>query len=981
VNGPGRNYGVQVPNGPDMRFVTLEDFYGDTGNRFRAALGFYTVESTPSTPIALAGYGVGVDDMVITWKETRLDEDPNTHCTTGECADLEISSTISYDANSFVEVGVTDRTTYGVDNVNDCNGNGSFADGGIDDTDCNNNGIVDVTVLLTSVAEPTGEIAVLDRISYCSTEPGRECITGATCASGICTATDRYDTSFPYSSGYNSPGSLYIQKSGVDNPIITARYDDLDDGTGVKCKNFIDPGTQGQLFAQTTVALSSGRVALKSFRMTDNGDNDGFADTNETVNMFVTFQNRSGVAVDDLVATLGTTDPDIDCISKPVVAVGALANNGIVEAPAFIFKVKSGVNRTTLGQDLKGSFVLTLRSDQWDVISAAMTIDVELDLNSVGALPATNAWTEDFEAAAPSLGKFTWQDLDTGKNSLILSDGMRCQYNDPDSVNSYSPGNADCFLGFTGVTNNPDWHTHTSTHGGQGRSFTNNQSAHLGVHVTASSPARDTTRLKQLDAMRTIDPINLPLVNAAPELFFAHQISLVDERLIVNIQAGEATDRGVVQLQQADKDTGAPVGNWLNLQAYENMPEHVGTDDFFNCVFDPTDDGNDEDDLTVNNPGDVWGPSSTCYPQRVYARQGMTDYRKAFVITDIGGSNVAGEEVDGPGLQGNQAASFTPNNGTWIRPRFSLNEYAGRRIRLRFVYTSIDLGTSQTWDAAVQRDDLIADDGWWVDDIHIDQALTATVDLAPDATANGGLPACAACTNVTPSLTATPTSLTGPGQIVTLDASASAIDACPNGVPQFQFWIDANANGVLGDGLDSIVREWSDEATFVDAPAATTQYGVAVRCSTNFACDTGTLLSHTTVLLVPVTCPSTGNLGKFAPVITLTEAAGAATISWTGPPVLADVVKGDLTVLKAPGTVGNFTLAFLGCLGNNVVSPVVDGATAANNYYLVRLAPTPAPLFCNNFPSYSMEPNLAFVEAAGRDTETNAAGGSCALLP
>ena len=39
-NGPGRNYGIQVSNGPDMRFTTLEDFYGDTGNDFRAALGF-----------------------------------------------------------------------------------------------------------------------------------------------------------------------------------------------------------------------------------------------------------------------------------------------------------------------------------------------------------------------------------------------------------------------------------------------------------------------------------------------------------------------------------------------------------------------------------------------------------------------------------------------------------------------------------------------------------------------------------------------------------------------------------------------------------------------------------------------------------------------------------------------------------------------------------------------------------------------------
>src|SRR6185503_3392634 len=76
ANGPGRNYGMQVPNGPDMRFSTLEDFYGDTGNRFQAALSFYNREPISSTIAPnVSGYGIGVDDMFISWKESRLDED------------------------------------------------------------------------------------------------------------------------------------------------------------------------------------------------------------------------------------------------------------------------------------------------------------------------------------------------------------------------------------------------------------------------------------------------------------------------------------------------------------------------------------------------------------------------------------------------------------------------------------------------------------------------------------------------------------------------------------------------------------------------------------------------------------------------------------------------------------------------------------------------------------------------------------------
>ena len=67
--------------------ATLEDFYGDSGKRFQAALSFYNREPNSSTVLPnVNGYGIGVDDMFISWKETRLDED-TTSCA-GECADL-----------------------------------------------------------------------------------------------------------------------------------------------------------------------------------------------------------------------------------------------------------------------------------------------------------------------------------------------------------------------------------------------------------------------------------------------------------------------------------------------------------------------------------------------------------------------------------------------------------------------------------------------------------------------------------------------------------------------------------------------------------------------------------------------------------------------------------------------------------------------------------------------------------------------------
>ena len=44
-----RNFDIFDWNGPDMRFTTLEDIYGTTGNTFQAAVGFLNFETTNST--------------------------------------------------------------------------------------------------------------------------------------------------------------------------------------------------------------------------------------------------------------------------------------------------------------------------------------------------------------------------------------------------------------------------------------------------------------------------------------------------------------------------------------------------------------------------------------------------------------------------------------------------------------------------------------------------------------------------------------------------------------------------------------------------------------------------------------------------------------------------------------------------------------------------------------------------------------------
>jgi hypothetical protein len=929
---------------PGIKPATLEDFYGDTGTRFQAALSFYNVEPRASAINPnKSGYGIGVDDMFISWKETRLDEDV-TICAR-ECADLEVKSTLAYDATGFVELTVVDKTPYDALNPkNDCNLNGSYADAG-DDQDCNDNGTTDVVVKLTSLEEVTGEIAVLDRTS--PTSPV-------------------YRGRLPYSAISNAPGSIFVQVNGTQNPEVTAAYEDRNDGTGARCANALSPEQQGFLFARTTIAITAGRIDFRGFNVTlapgSPGDDDGFADAGETIDMTVRFRNFSGLDLDDLVVGLSTTDPKIECISRPVVEAGSVLKDAQFTTLPFRFKVAPApiVERTSVTEVLRATFRVTIRSNKFDVLTRVTEFFVDLDLDIAGgASPPTSPFIESFEGVG--LGKFTLMTLDAGKNSLVLSDGYRCQYNDPFGLNSNNPGRADCFLGFPfdpaqGVN---DWHIQRAdaANCNSGRAFKGLQSLRWGTcPANATTPRRDTTRMRQLDAVRTIDPINLPIVSGAPELTFKHQVSLIDNRNIVSIPAGQNIDRGVVQVQLADL-AGNPIGNWVKITAYENAYDQQGTDNFANCTFDPVDDGNDEDDFfDPTDPLRRLGPSSTCFPEFSYARGGHTDWRLDF------NPNNVGLAVPGPGLQGEQDVGFR-NPGTWVQPRFDLSAFAAQRIRLRFLATSIELGATQLWDGLFAVDNVVGDDGWFIDDIQILEALEAPVILEVDTASFAGLP-CGACTAATGVLAASPPPpLAGPGQILTLDASASSLNACNDGPAQYQFWIDGNLNGIVGDAGDTLLRDWTDGSTFIDAPQNTTRYGVRVRCSTATSCSGGG------VLHVVVNCPSTGNAKAAFNQTIFVDDAG---VSWPATATV-DLIRGNLVALRASG--GNYTGTVSTCLANNVTATAVaDGSSpglGGATYYLVR--PTVA-TFCNQTPGYTTNHPK---EAAGRDAEIAASGNAC----
>ena len=188
-----------------------------------------------------------------------------------------------------------------------------------------------------------------------------------------------------------------------------------------------------------------------------------------------------------------------------------------------------------------------------------------------------------------------------------------------------------------------------------------------------------TTPVAQLEAVRTSEPINLGWARAcsltrsqactddgdcppeenciqvSPRLSIKHQISLVDSR--TQSPPGRSVERGVVQVQLADA-AGDPVGDWIKLDPYTNLYDKQAADTFTNCMFDPIDDGNDEDSFfDPTDPLRRLGPTSTCFPEFSFAWQGETANpfdaeNLGCCFYDVWNVDTGGHPVEGPGLEG-----------------------------------------------------------------------------------------------------------------------------------------------------------------------------------------------------------------------------------------------------------------------------------------------------------------------------------------
>ncbi len=821
---------------------TIEDIYGDTGNFFKAAIAIRTDEKdSPDEPDPAVGYGLGVDDVLLMWREYSTVADIWNCGATGACAVIDVQTNNFYEARAVVAISLLESSP---EPANDCDLDGSIEPG--EDQDCDNDGITDLVARATSAAEPAGEIVVLDRIS----------------------STVEYRGEIPISGSVDAAGILLLSAAGTQNPTVTVVYRDANDGTGQPCRNNVDPAQWGVISATTEVFATPGSITIGDafgFEMTDNGDGDGFPDTNETISLTIRVRNLGSTVLHNVQARLTSDSPHIDCILDGAAFVGDVAPAQIgTAADPFVLKV-GAIDRTALGLNatdpLSAEMKFTLTSDEFDVASVPQTVTLELDLDFTGGSGPTT-YFESFEVPF-GLGSFTTMNIDAGRHNLQASNGYRCQYQNPDDPQANSFGDTTCYLGGTFASADRfHWQIDDPFDIDLGRAYTGTNSLYMGIFGAAAN--MHTTPMGTLEAVASASPINLGVSGLAPELSFKHQISLLDSQNVSG-NPGQTADRGVVHAQLAN-GSGAGIGDWIKLEPYSNVYDEQAQDNFFNCTFDPVDDGNDEDDVTSRPPQSIrpYGPSSTCLPEFVFAHLGDTFL--PFNPSRIG-------NAEGPGLRGSSGL------GTWVDSRISLFRFRGRRIRLRFLTAGLKSQGVESWEQIFVFNPNPGDDGWWIDDVTVTNVLTTPAVVSND-NKQLALPSCGAiCNTVQAVLVSSPSALPAPGQVLTVSALGSTADRCLDGALLFRFCISADDD--CKDQGDAIVRSFTDNPSILVAPSATTHYAVDVRCSSAPTCQSSAGLT------VQVLCP-----GAIQAIPTV-RAPSKLALSW-GQALPFDVARGVL---------------------------------------------------------------------------------------
>jgi hypothetical protein len=660
--------------------------------------------------------------------------------------------------------------------------------------------------------------------------------------------------------------------------------------------------------------------------------------------------NNCGQELNACTGRLFTNSSTVDCILDSTIDMGDLPDDpeAVCIDDEFVWQM-TAENRANPNDDFPAVFNFTMTCDQIDGLSVAQEFSMQLDLDLFDLNQDPVVWTENFDTG--DLGQFFAENLDEGipgnnnTEGLINGDGWRCQYSNPDWINANSYGDDVALNCFPGASlegaNAIYWDVDGTTTGSPdgGRAFSGDYSAYYGIYLT--EPAGEfTSPLASVESLASSAIVNLGV--GSPNLTFWHQISIMDGRNLGGIPNDRSADRGVVHAKIVD-DNGDDVSDWMVLAPFQNTYVTQAVSNYFNCMFDPIDDGNTEDDFfDPEDPARDLGPSSTCFPELAWSCQGDTDQ-------DFDPSNIC-QAQNAPAPDSHVNAFGT---GTWVKAEFDLTTLKGRRIELRFLVSALK-AESETWEEQFANNPAPADDGWWIDDIEIDETLALPAQILVDSNelkscadnpdqgclvqadcdntgnagpCNGPPPPCGETCSIAgldlvvvtdPDDNGGPLAeqLSAPGQPIEIDASGSS-GTCLDGSLQFRF----DKNGV-------IQRDYSENPVLIDAPASAggaTVYTVHLRCSsqpTQGACETSTTVT------VTEDCPGTGTT---TPAFDTITADSKTVFSWPGY-LEWFLVRGDL------GQVSTYHVLTTSSATGSSFSDTLEPEIGEGLYYVLRQA-------------------------------------------
>ena len=402
---------------------------------------------------------------------------------------------------------------------------------------------------------------------------------------------------------------------------------------------------------------------------------------------------------------------------------------------------------------------------------------------------------------------------------------------------------------------------------------------HLGFHGS-SLVSGDTIHLNNITYAFYKPTVQIGLarsgMDARPTLGFWHQVAISGYRLFTNLPLNYSLDAAVIHVlvdrdSDGTQEPGPPAdptkdGWWEKVVPFYGAPMEqrfpAG-----NCTYDPNDDGNNESEISDSSPtfqfntaGTVFGPSTTCFPEFVFACVG--DTQDPPYDPNQGQAPAEGQCFPEVAANGAPVVREGTGPGRWVETRIDLYPYRGRQIWFRFLTTHVQFGFA-TWSDGFQGPfGGNRDDGWYIDDINITGLNTTAFTLKADTDA----PPASSCPNPNTCLpiTARVSGSTYPTRTDNVDndadsttdesdeggfttvlsdaplrnvllngqdlANPTTTTGCLNGVLQYRFSIDGDQDGTTDSG--EIFRDWTEDPRATANPAQSSIVAMDVRCST-----------------------------------------------------------------------------------------------------------------------------------------------------